>query len=113
MEQHNKSFRYDLADYAKKTIRFVSDGRKRFNRKVAGVYSPKRTALIGVLAIAMICIILLFIPDYTGLADDGSLSDIMSAAGLGYRAQDLQQPAGAYFVRVYLHSAEIRLRWFW
>lgn len=106
MEQHNKSFRYDLADYAKKTIRFVSDGRKRFNRKVAGVYSPKRTALIGVLAIAMICIILLFIPDYTGLADDGSLSDIMSAAGLGYRAQDLQQPAGAYFVRVYLHSTE-------
>ena len=105
-EQHNKSFRYDIADRVKEAIRFVRKSRQWFNRKVAGVYSPGRTAFLGMLAIAIICVILLFIPAYTGLADDGSLTNIMNAAGLAYRVQDTKQPTGAYFVRVYLHTTE-------
>jgi len=105
-KQKERSFRYDLADAVKKCIRYLKNGRRWFNHRLIDVYSPWKMAFFGMSVIMIISVILLFIPSYTGLADDGSLSGIMSAAGLGYRAQDQEQTAGAYFVRVYLHSVE-------
>ena len=51
-------------------------------------------------------VFILFFPPVMGVADDGSLSKIMYASGLGYRGEDLESPVGAYFTRLYLHSTQ-------
>ena len=77
---------------------------KGYNHSLAKVYSPNVAALTGVLLVLVISVLLLFVPPFVGLADDGSLSEVMLGTGIGYRQDDLSLPTGDYFVRVYLHS---------
>ncbi len=82
----------------------VRRGVRGYNHRLSRVYSPNVAAITGVVAVAVIAAILLFIPPFTGVADDGSLSGILTGTGLGYRPDDMARPVGAYFVRLYLHS---------
>lgn len=77
-----------------------------FNHRLGKIYSPNVAAVTGTVLVLIIALIILFLPPVTGVADDGSLTDIMLAAGLGYRGEDLESPVGAYFSRLYLHSTQ-------
>ena len=80
---------------------------RRYNHTLSNIYSPNLVAATGAGIVLILCLITLFLPPYVGVADDGSLQKIMIGAGLGYRRIDLAYPTGAYFVRVYLHSADL------
>lgn len=77
----------------------------RYNRRMSKLYSLCHAALTGTVLVLLMMVFTLFIPPFSGVADDGSLSGVLLGSGLGYRRQDLTFPTGAYFVRVYLHSA--------
>lgn len=75
-----------------------------YNRRLGHVYSPGLSAFACAALVLVVALVLLFIPPIVGTADDGSLSGVLLNSGLGYRRQDLENPPGAYFVRLYLHS---------
>ena len=77
-----------------------------FNRRLGKIYSPNIAAITGTVIVLILVVIILFFPPVMGVADDGSLTDIMLGTGLGYRGSDLQYPVGAYFTRLYLHSTQ-------
>lgn len=77
-----------------------------FNKRLGKVYSPNVAALTGMVLVLILAVIILFLPPVMGVADDGSLSDIMLGTGLGYRGDDSDYPVGAYFTRLYLHSTQ-------
>ncbi len=96
-----KGFRAGLM----KIISGVQHGFHEYNRRMSKLYSPNLAALTGAALVLVMMVFTLFIPPFSGVADDGSLNDILLGTGLGYRGQDLTLPTGAYFIRVYLHSA--------
>ena len=75
-----------------------------YNSRLKKIYSPNVAALTGTLLVMAMAVFILFVPSFSGMADDGSLSRVMKQVGLGYRLSDLEDPTGAYFVRLYLHS---------
>ena len=77
-----------------------------FNQRLSRVYSPNLAAVTGTVIVFIVAAFILFFPPVMGVADDGSLSDIMLGTGLGYRVEDLSYPVGAYFTRLYLHSTQ-------
>ena len=77
-----------------------------FNQRLSRVYSPNLAAITGTVIVFIMAVFILFFPPFMGVADDGSLTDIMLAAGLGYRSEDLSSPVGAYFTRIFLHSTQ-------
>lgn len=89
----------------KKAGRALTTLRRRFNDRLAGKYSPRTAALLTAAAVGVIAAVLLLTPQSVGVADDGSLSDVMKRAGLKCRKMDLEYPTGAYFVRQYLYAA--------
>ncbi len=77
-----------------------------YNRRLSRIYSPVIVAVTGTVIVFLIAVFILFFPPVMGVADDGSLSEIMLDAGLGYRRDDLEYPVGAYFTRLYLYSTQ-------
>lgn len=65
-------------------------------------YTPLKTALLGAGLTGIIAFLELFVFHTLGVADDGSLNSILKETGLAYRAVDLKETVGAYFVRLYL-----------
>lgn len=82
----------------------IRRGVQWYNHRLKKVYSPGIAALTGMLLVLLMAVFTLFVPPLCGVADDGSLSEIMRGAGIGYRLSDLESPTGAYFVKLYLHS---------
>ena len=75
-----------------------------YNARLGKLYSPNTAAFTGTAIVLVMAVVLLFIPPYIGVADDGSLQDVMRGVGLGYRPQDLEAATGAYYVRFLMHS---------
>ena len=75
-----------------------------YNMRMSKIYSPAVAAFTGSAVVLVVALILLFIPPYVGVADDGSLSGIMESVGLNYRRQDLEQTVGSYYIRIFLHG---------
>lgn len=88
----------------KRTRECLRAGLRWYNRRLSHVYSPGLSAFTCAALVLVVALVLLFIPPIVGTADDGSLSGVLLNSGLGYRRQDLENPSGAYFVRLYLHS---------
>ena len=93
----------DILDHG---LSFFRRAVNAYNRRLSRIYSPNIVAFSGTVAVLIISVFILFFPPVMGVADDGSLSKIMYASGLGYRGEDLESPVGAYFTRLYLHSTQ-------
>jgi len=100
----NVPLRFRIRALWQKIRDLIRKAAKGYNLRLKKIYSPVTAALTGTLIVAVIGILLLFGPRFIGVADDGSLSDIMQYAGLGYRSEDLEEPMGAYAVRYLLHA---------
>lgn len=82
-------------------LKKFKDYREKINKQMEKRYSPEFIAwwVTGIAAVLMI--IMLFVPNYVGVADDGSLSRVMRAAGLNYIKSDVDDIYNNYFVRTY------------
>ncbi len=77
-----------------------------YNHTMRTYYSPRSGAFVCTVIVLLMCIITLFIPPVTGVADDGSLDALMKDTGLEYRQQDLEAPIGAYFIRTMVRTGK-------
>ena len=92
-------------------VRFLDGGRRAFqavrqlrrnvNQRMRRYYSAGRMALWATLACAALIIIMLFVPSYLGVADDGSAQKLLGSAGLAYLKEDRVEPQNYYFVKTY------------
>lgn len=75
--------------------------KKRVNRRMEGKYSPSLIAMSVSAAAALLMVIILFLPNYLGVADDGSLSRVMNSAGVYYIQNEISDNYNNYFVKTY------------
>jgi len=80
-------------------FRWITNERELLNYKMQSWYTPKRVAFFTALAVCLILIVMLFIPPYLGVADDGSLYGVMNRAGLTHEEKN---PYNNYFVKKYM-----------
>ena len=83
-----KTEKRSVRDGLKKAGRALVSLRRRFNDSLTGKYSPRTAALLTAAAVGVIAAVLLLTPQSVGVADDGSLSDVMKRAGLKCRLSD-------------------------
>lgn len=101
MEQENKTGMVKYIDKLVGFLRQVGSIRKRINKRMEGKYSPSLIALTVSVIAALLMIIMLFLPNYLGVADDGSISRVMNAAGVYYISDEVSDNYNNYFVRNY------------
>ena len=71
-------------------------------------YSAGRLAAFSVLVGAFISILILFVPSYLGVANDGIGNKKMSESGLKYLESDTESFSNDYFDRVYERTTSDR-----
>lgn len=79
-----------------KLITFHRNGNKRFS----GRWSDAQFVLLSLAAILLLAVLMLWVPSYLGMANDGTVTRTMQNAGLSYRSEDAAN-ANDYFTRVY------------
>lgn len=109
MEQKNSSSDWKITRFIiisiKKALTFLKKWVRKLNEKSEGKYSP---AFIGWSAAAvslLILAIILFIPPYVGMADDGSFSRTANPAGIYHKEDTRENLYFNYYVREYLSLA--------
>lgn len=75
--------------------------RHQINDHMRSRHSPKLMAAAVTLGCAVLIAITLFIPPYLGVANDGTVSSVMAAAGLQMPDDAADAGYNSYFVRVY------------
>lgn len=83
-------------------FRRLAAQKKHINEEMEGKYSPSLIALIGAFGAAVLMILMLFVPNYLGVGDDGSFHRVMEAAGLSYISDTALEERSEFFNRVYL-----------
>lgn len=79
--------------------------KKRINTQMEGKYSPSLIALMAAAAAAVLMLIMLFVPNYLGVGDDGSFYKVMEAARISYISDMASQDSSGFFNRVYSRLA--------
>jgi hypothetical protein len=74
---------------------------RNVNFKMEGKYSPSRLALIVTVITALVASIILFLPNYLGVAGDGSTDEVMRSAGIYYLDKEPGKIYNNYFVKTY------------
>lgn len=74
---------------------------RNINFKMEGKYSPSRLAFIVTIITAIVASIILFLPNYLGVAGDGSTDDVMRSAGIYYIDKEPDRIYNNYFVKTY------------
>lgn len=75
--------------------------RNKINERMKEKYSPILVAIIAAIACMILLIMMLFIPPYLGVADDGSISKIMNSSGIYYIEEDVNDIYNNYFIKTY------------
>jgi len=83
-------------------FRGIVGKRRKLNQKMQGWYTPRRIGIYSVIAVCIIWILLLFLPPYLGVADDGSLYKVMDRIGISYMVEDSEYIYNNYFIKEYL-----------
>ncbi|MDD3174750.1 MAG: hypothetical protein PHF63_14030, partial [Herbinix sp.] len=81
---------------------FIFKKRNALNHIMTGKFTAKRIAIAAAAAVGIIMVILLFVPPYKGVADDGSLYKVMGRTGLTYIENDPEDIYNNYFIKRYL-----------
>lgn len=70
------------------------------NQRFSARYSDTRFVAISLSAVFLLAAVMLWVPSYLGMANDGSVTRTMQNAGLSYLSADAEN-ANDYFTRVY------------
>ncbi|MDO5574844.1 MAG: hypothetical protein Q4G60_12795 [bacterium] len=101
MKQTNETNTAGKLNIIVQIFKKLRDYREKINRQMEKRYSPKFIASWTTGLAAVLLCLMLFVPNYLGVADDGSLSKVMRAAGLNYIQSDIDHIYNNYFVRTY------------
>lgn len=82
-------------------LKKVSQIKNKINKRMEGKYSPRLIAMIAAATAALLMVIMLFLPNYLGVADDGSISRVMNAAGVYYTQTEVSDIYNNYFIKQY------------
>jgi len=96
------------AAYIALLIKFLQRVRSRIekiNAIMEGKYSPALLALAVTVIAALAAILILFLPNYLGVANDGSTDEVMRSAGIYYIEKNPEQNYGNYFNKTYTEVA--------
>ncbi len=77
--------------------------KKNINKEMEGKYSASLIALISAAVAAVLMSIMLFVPNYLGVGDDGSFYRVMDAVGISYVSEMPIEDSSIFFNRVYSH----------
>lgn len=93
-----------IINHINKSIIFlkkVRQIRNYINRRMEGKYSASLIALVATALSGLIMVMILFLPNYLGVADDGSISRVMNSAGIYYTQTEISDIYNNYFVKTY------------
>ena len=75
--------------------------RQKMNQRMEGKYSARLIALVTAALAMVLMIIMLFVPNYLGVAGDQTVGRVMNASGVYYTKTDIADIYNNYFVRTY------------
>lgn len=101
METKKKSGTVRRINAVISVINRIKTIKKRINKRMEGKYSPSLIAMLTAALAAFFMIVMLFFPNYLGVADDGSLSRVMNSAGVYYLQSEVSDTYNNYFVKTY------------
>lgn len=102
MKDKNVSSRY--LEYINLMIGFfkkLGHFKKRINKRMEGKYSPAIISFSATAMASFLIIMMLFVPNYLGVADDGSISHVMKAVHISYMQTEVSDIYNNYFVKHY------------
>ncbi|MHB8128398.1 MAG: glycan biosynthesis hexose transferase WsfD [Mobilitalea sp.] len=76
--------------------------RNALNQWMKGKFTANKIALVAMAAVGIIWIIMLFVPPFMGVSDDGSLYKVMNRTGLVYIEDNPEDIYNNYFIKRYL-----------
>ena len=91
-----------LIGLIKKGWLFITGLVRRFDRRMRNQYRPAHLALAALGVLAVIMTVILLLPPYLGLSNDGSLDSVMADVGLAPFDPDAEDPYFSYYDRLYL-----------
>ena len=83
-----------------KVIDYIQIIIDKINNRMQGKYSPALIGIVAGILGGIISIIMLFIPPYLGMSDDGSFSKVMNSVGI-YNLNDNKDLYFNYYVKTY------------
>lgn len=78
---------------------------KNINSHMEGKYSPDHLALTATCIAALAVSAILFLPNYLGVANDGSTDEVMRSAGIYYMSKEPDEIYANYFNKTYTEVA--------
>jgi hypothetical protein len=82
-------------------LKKVGQIRGRINKRMEGKYSSSLIALVATVAVTLLMLLILFVPNYLGVADDGSISQVMNSSGVYYMQTEVSEIYNNYFIKTY------------
>lgn len=86
-------------------FRRLSVQKEHLNKDMEGKYSPSLIALLAAFGAALLMILMLFVPNYLGIGDDGSFYRVMEACGISYVSDAVSKESSEFFNRVYFYDS--------
>lgn len=80
---------------------FFSKSRKALNARMRQRFTPRQLAAIAAAVCMLAAILVLFVPPYLGVANDGTVSAIIHESGLRFLSDKEADNYGNYFLRLY------------
>lgn len=93
-----------IINHVNQVVAFVKKIKRiksHINKKMEGKYSPSLIALFATVLACILMLMMLFLPNYLGVADDGSISRVMNSAGIYYTQSEISEIYNNYFVKIY------------
>ena len=94
----------ELLERIAKWLGRASAWRSRFNRQMRARHSPNLLAMIETGVVALLAVLILFVPNYLGMGNDNVAEEKMGYYRLAYLDEDAEAMDGAtnaYFTRIY------------
>jgi len=82
-------------------IHNIAGFKSKINHRMERRYSPTLIALVSAAAAALLMISMLFLPNYLGVANDGSYDRVMNAAGIYHIENQVDDIYNNYFIKTY------------
>lgn len=85
----------------KTMLRFFQKIRNKVNLRMKEKYSANLVGVSAAILCVLLLIIMLFVPPYLGVADDGSISKVMNSSGIYYVEDKAEDIYNNYFIKTY------------
>lgn len=100
-QEKNESKAAKRINIALSALRKLGQFKQIVNQRMEGKYSARLIAFTAALTALLLMILMLFVPNYLGVAGDQTVGKVMNASGVYYTSQEISDIYNNYFVRTY------------